>query len=60
MDPVTSGIGFGHFLTQADGLAKTILVLMALASATSWYLIVTKLVSYTRAKRRTATFLDFF
>jgi biopolymer transport protein ExbB len=60
MDPAASGIGFGHFLTQADGVAKTILVLMALASAASWYLIVTKLVTYTRARRRTSKFLDFF
>ena len=60
MDPAAGGIGFGHFLTQADGVAKAILVLMALASAASWYLIVTKLVSYSRAKRRTAKFLEFF
>ncbi|WP_293373545.1 MotA/TolQ/ExbB proton channel family protein [Nevskia sp.] len=60
MDPASSSIGFGHFLAQADGVAKFILVLMALASATSWYLIVTKLVSYSRAKRRSEKFLDFF
>ena len=60
MDPATTGIGFGHFLSQADGVAKAILVLMALASATSWYLIVTKLWTYTRARRRSARFLDFF
>ena len=60
MDAATPGIGFGHFLAQADGVAKFILVLMAVASAASWYLIVTKLVSYARAKRRSSAFLDFF
>lgn len=60
MDAASSGIGFGHFLAQADGVAKAILVLMALASAASWYLIVTKLVSYSRARRRSEKFLDFF
>ena len=54
------GMGFGHFIAQADGVAKAILVLMFLASVTSWYLIVTKLISYTRMRRRSAKFLDFF
>lgn len=56
----TQGIGFSHFLAQADGVAKSILVLMVLASITSWYLILTKAISYSRARRRTAKFLDFF
>jgi len=55
-----SSLGFGHFIAQADGVAKAILVLMFLASVTSWYLIVTKLISYTRMRRRSAKFLDFF
>ena len=59
MDSMQS-IGFGHFIVQADGLAKTILVLMALASVTSWYLILTKALAYVRARRRSAVFLDFF
>lgn len=54
------GMGFGHFIAQADGVAKTILVLMGLASVTSWYLIVTKLVAHYRARRRSDRFLDFF
>ena len=54
------GMGFGHFIAQADGVAKTILVLMLLASISSWYLIVTKLVAHARARRRSARFLDFF
>ncbi|MDP3856745.1 MAG: MotA/TolQ/ExbB proton channel family protein [Stagnimonas sp.] len=54
------GMGFGHFIAQADGVARTILVLMFLASVTSWYLIVTKLLGHYRARRRSAAFLDFF
>src|SRR5690606_17390856 len=53
-------IGFSNFLTQADGVAKTILVLMVLASVTSWYLIITKAISNWRARKRSDAFLNFF
>jgi len=56
----TQGLGFDHFLGQADLVARAILVLMLLASVTSWYLIVTKAVSSWRVRRRSARFLDFF
>ncbi len=56
----TNAIGFSHFLAQADGVAKSILVLMLLASVTSWYLIITKAVAHARSRRRSAKFLDFF
>lgn len=56
----TSSLGFGHFLVNADGVAKTILVLMLLASISSWYLIATKAVSNWRARKRSDAFLDFF
>lgn len=52
--------GFGHFIAQADLVARSILVLMAAASLASWYLIVTKSLSAARAKRRSETFLKFF
>ena len=52
--------GFGHFISQADLVARTILVLMALASLSSWYLIVTKWIANVRMRARTAKFLDFF
>jgi biopolymer transport protein ExbD len=39
----TQGLGFGHFLGQADIVAKPILVIMLLASITSGYLFITKL-----------------
>jgi biopolymer transport protein ExbB len=53
-------LGFGHFLSQADILAKTILVIMAVASVSSWYIIITKTISGRRARRRAARFLEFF
>jgi biopolymer transport protein ExbB len=59
MEP-TQSIGFAHFLGGADGVAKTILVMMLLASVVSWYLIATKAVSNALARRRSERFLDFF
>lgn len=56
----TQGLGFGHFLAQTDGVAKAILIIMLLASVTSWYLIITKAIANTLARRRSARFLDFF
>ena len=56
----TQAMGFGHFITQADGLARIILCLMLAASVASWYLILTKAVSNWSAQRRSARFLDFF
>jgi biopolymer transport protein ExbB len=53
-------LGFGHFLSQADLVAKTILVIMAVASVSSWYVILTKTIGAFRARRRTASFLEFF
>jgi biopolymer transport protein ExbB len=35
-------LGFAHFLAHADGVARFILVLMAVMSIGTWYLIVTK------------------
>ena len=52
--------GFGHFLSQADLLARFILVLMAASSLASWYLIVTKSISGLRARKRAERFLTFF
>ncbi|HEX2561338.1 MotA/TolQ/ExbB proton channel family protein [Phenylobacterium sp.] len=53
-------LGFSHFLAQADLVSRTILVLMAAASLTSWYLIVTKLIAGAKARARSARFLEFF
>lgn len=53
-------LGFEHFLSQADGIAKFILVLMVIASIASWYLIITKAFTNWRSGRKTRRFLDFF
>ena len=56
----TTNLGFGHFLDNADMVAKTLLVVLALMSAISWYLIVYKGISQVIRQRRSSKFLDFF
>ena len=53
-------LGFINFLQQTDGVAKSILVLLLLASVVSWYLILTKAVHNRLAVRRSRRFLEFF
>ncbi|MGQ0501730.1 MAG: MotA/TolQ/ExbB proton channel family protein [Panacagrimonas sp.] len=60
MTDATNAMGFAHFLGNADGLARFILVLMLLASVASWYLILTKAIGNAITRRRSARFLDFF
>ncbi|MES1147051.1 MAG: MotA/TolQ/ExbB proton channel family protein, partial [Solimonas sp.] len=55
-----NSMGLGHFVSQADLLARFILVLMAVSSVASWYLIVTKSIGAARAKKRAQQFLTFF
>jgi len=55
-----SALGFSHFLAASDGVARVILILMAVASVVSWYLILTKALSNWLARRRGERFLDFF
>jgi biopolymer transport protein ExbB len=54
-----SSLGFGHFLSQSDLVTKTLLVVLALMSAISWYLIVLKGISQVIRQRRSARFLSF-
>jgi biopolymer transport protein ExbB len=56
----TSALGFGHFLAQADIVARVLLVVLVLMSAVSWYLIVMKGISQVVRSRRSKKFLDFF
>jgi len=53
---VVEGLGFAHFLTQADGVGKTVLGTLLLLSVVSWYLIVTRTLSFWTAKRRATAF----
>jgi biopolymer transport protein ExbB len=54
------GLGFAHFLTQADGVGKTVLAVLLLLSIASWYLIVTRALANWLAARRTEAFVRRF
>lgn len=61
MEPaVVDGLGFAHFLTQADGVDKTVLGVLLLLSLASWYLIVTRALGNWLARRRANAFLQRF
>ena len=53
-------LGFGHFIAQADVVGKTLLAILIVMSAVSWYLIIMKSITQFIRKRRSAHFLDFF
>ena len=55
-----SSLGFGHFLQQSDIVARVLLVVLALMSAISWYLIVYKGISQIIRQKRSQKFLAFF
>lgn len=55
-----TSLGFGHFLAQADGVARFILAVLAIMSIGTWYLIVVKGASLLRARRRARAFLREF
>jgi biopolymer transport protein ExbB len=55
-----SSLGFGHFLSASDPVIKTLLVILTLMSAISWYLIVMKGISQVVRQRRSAKFLSLF
>lgn len=61
METVTSpGLGFGHFIAQADGLSYTLLAVLLAMSVMTWYLIASKRVTYWRMKRHARVFLAHF
>lgn len=53
-------MGFAHFLSNADSVARFVLALMLLASIGTWYLIVTKGSRALRMRRRSEFFLEAF
>jgi len=53
-------MGFAHFLSNADCVARVVLALMLLASIGTWYLIITKGVQIFRLHRRSESFLAAF
>ena len=54
------GLGFAHFFTQADGVGKSVLVVLRLLSVASWYLIVTRALANWLAGRRADAFVQAF
>ncbi len=61
MEPGTiEGLGFAHFLTQADGVGKGVLAMLLLLSVASWYLIVTRALANWLARRRADAFVARF
>jgi biopolymer transport protein ExbB len=54
------GLGFAHFLSQADGVGKGVLAVLLLLSVASWYLIVTRALANWFAQRRADAFLARF
>src|SRR6478752_9983402 len=59
-ETTATDLGFGHFLANADIVATVLLVVLALMSAISWYLIVYKGINLVIRQRRSTKFLDFF
>jgi len=55
-----ASLGFGHFLAQADAVAKGILLLLLVMSVATWYLILTKSVRNMLARQRGRHFLQLF
>jgi biopolymer transport protein ExbB len=53
-------LGFAHFLTYADGVARFVIALMLIASVGTWYLVLTKGIRVLRMRRRSDAFLDAF
>jgi len=56
----TQTLGIGHFIGQADGVAKFLLLVLLVMSIASWYLIISKNVRNAIERRRSSAFLDFF
>ena len=54
------GLGFAHFLTQTDSVAKIVLLALLLLSMVSWYLIVTRSLTNARAKQNADAFVKQF
>jgi biopolymer transport protein ExbB len=56
----TQTLGFAHFLTNADGIAKFILIVMLIMSIATWYFIIAKSLQNFLLKRKSASFLKTF
>jgi biopolymer transport protein ExbB len=52
--------GFAHFLAHIDGVGRLVLFILLVLSMISWYLIITRTLAFTLAKRHAAAFLQQF
>ena len=53
-------MGFAHFISQSDSVARAVLLLLLMLSMASWYLIVTKTIANWSARKRADGFLNRF
>ncbi|HRH81667.1 MAG TPA: MotA/TolQ/ExbB proton channel family protein [Thiobacillaceae bacterium] len=60
MQSDATNLGFAHFLGQTDALGQFLLLVLALMSLATWYLIVSKSIAIWRARRQTRAFLEKF
>ncbi|GAA5171581.1 MotA/TolQ/ExbB proton channel family protein [Viridibacterium curvum] len=58
--PTEQHLGFTHFLAQADGLGKFLLVVLIAMSMASWYFIITKAITQFRQRRESERFVESF
>ncbi len=56
----STALGFGHFLAQADGVGKTLLLILVAMSVASWAIIAVKGLTLYLRKTRAASFLQLF
>lgn len=60
MEHAVDGLGFAHFLSQADGVGKGVLAVLLLLSVANWYLILTRALANWLAHRRAEAFVRGF
>jgi biopolymer transport protein ExbB len=60
METPAQTAGIASFLSQTDGIGKTIIIILLLMSIATWYLIVTKVIQTLLTRRRTARYLSTF
>ena len=56
----TQALGFAHFLAQTDGVARTLLAILAAMSLATWYLIAAKAIEQWLERRHSRRFLAAF
>ncbi|MDO8298479.1 MotA/TolQ/ExbB proton channel family protein [Lacisediminimonas sp.] len=57
---MNESLGFAHFLSHTDGVARVVLGLLLIGSVVSWYLVISKGVHIVRMNRRSQRFLKIF